>query len=108
VTRPWIGIAGADLNPQLARRYGISKESGFLVAELVQGSPAHLAGLRAGDVIIAADAAEVKQTKDLLLAISKVAEGETMNIEVDRRGTTLMLRVRPAEAQKPTVRFRRE
>lgn len=108
VTRPWIGIAGVDLNPQLARRYGIATETGFLVAELVQGSPAHLAGVRAGDVIVAAGGAEVKRTKDLLFAISKVSEGENMGIEVDRMGTRLRLQVRPAEGQRPTVRFRRD
>lgn len=108
VTRPWIGIAGVDLNPQLARRYGMATESGFLIAELVRGSPAHTAGLREGDVIVAAGGAEVRRTKDLLVQISKVAEGESLLLEVDRRGNQLAIKVRPAEAQQPIIRFRRE
>jgi S1-C subfamily serine protease len=108
VTRHWIGIAGVDLTPELARRYGMATESGFLVAELVRGSPAHMAGLREGDVIVGAGGSEVKRTRDLLVQISKVPEGETLFLDVDRRGNRLGIRVRPAEAEEQLVRFRRE
>jgi S1-C subfamily serine protease len=108
VSRRWIGIAGVDLNPQLSRRYGIAADSGFLVAEIVPGSPSHAAGIRAGDVITEAGGAEVKHTKDLLFALSKVSEGDTLELDVDRRGSRFRLRVRPAEAQEPPVRFNRD
>ncbi len=107
VSRPWIGIAGVDLNQQLARRYGMTAESGFLVAELVPGSPSHIAGLRAGDVIAAAGGVTVKHTKDLLFALSKVSDGDTLELDVDRRGLRLKLKVRPAEEQQAPVRYNR-
>jgi len=107
VARPWVGIAGVDLNPQLAKRYGISTESGFLVAELVEGSPAHRAGLRSGDSIVEAGGTEVKHTKDLLFALSKVAEGSTIELEVERMGNRLRLQVRPTEAPPTIARSRR-
>ena len=107
VSRPWIGIAGVDLNQQLARRYGMTAESGFLVAELVPGSPSHIAGLRAGDVIVAAGGVTVKHTKDLLFALSKVSDGDTMELDVDRRGLRFKLKVRPAEEQQAPVRYNR-
>jgi serine protease Do len=108
VSRRWIGIAGVDLSPQLSRRYGITADSGFLVAELVPGSPSHIAGIRAGDVIVAAGGSAVKHTKDLLFALSKVSEGDAMELDVDRRGSRFKLKVRPAEAQQPPIRFNRE
>lgn len=100
VSRRWIGISGVDVNPQLARRYGLRTESGFLVAEVVPGSPAEHAGLRNGDVIVGADGAVVKQTKDLLFAISKVGAGSAIRIDIDRTGSKGALTVRPTEAPR--------
>jgi len=108
VSRSWIGIAGVDLNPQLARRYGINADSGFLVAEIVPGSPSHRAGIRSGDVIIAAGGLQVKHTKDLLIALSKVSNGDIFKVEIDRRGSRFRLELRPAEAQEPAIRFSRQ
>ena len=108
VSRSWIGIAGVDLNPQLARRYGIDTESGFLVAEVVPGSPSHAAGIRSGDVIVAAGGQQVKHTKDLLFALSKVSNGDLFEVEIDRRASRFRLELRPAEAQQPPVRYNRQ
>ncbi|MDA4127131.1 MAG: trypsin-like peptidase domain-containing protein [Thaumarchaeota archaeon] len=99
VTRRWIGISGIDVTPQLARRYNLHSESGFLVAEIEPRSPADFAGLRNGDVVVGADGNGVKHTKDLLLAISKVAAGGTIRIDINRLGRNATLEVRPSEAR---------
>ncbi len=98
VTRRWIGISGVDVVPQLARRYGLRTESGFLVAEVVQGSPADRSGLKNGDVIVGANGSEIKHTKDLLLAISKVPINGSVRLDVDRMGSRGTIDVRPSEA----------
>ena len=98
VSRRWIGISGVDVTPQLARRYDLQTESGFLVAEVVPRSPADHAGVRNGDVVVGADGGEVKHTKDLLLAISKAAAGGVVRLEVNRMGRKGALDVRPSEA----------
>lgn len=107
VARPWIGIAGIDLTQSLARRYGLQAESGFMVAELVPGSPAHMAGLRVGDVIVGANGVKVERTKDLLFAISKVSVGGSLELELNRIGSTVGAKVRPVEAPPTTSRFGR-
>ena len=98
VTRRWIGISGIDVSPPLARRYGLQTETGFLVAEVVPRSPADFAGLRNGDVVVAAAGGDVRHTKYLLLAISKVEMGGTIRLEVNRMGTRGSLDVKPSEA----------
>ena len=98
VTRRWIGISGIDVTPQLARRYSLQTESGFLVAEVVPRSPADYAGLRIGDVVVGAAGSEVKHTKDLLLAISKVEAGGSIRLDINRMGRGGSLDVRPSEA----------
>jgi len=98
VNRRWIGISGIDVTPQLARRYNLQTDSGFLVAEVVPRSPADYAGIRNGDVVVGAAGADVKHTKDLLLAISKVEAGGSIRLDVDRLGRKGALDVRPSEA----------
>ena len=97
VTRRWIGISGIDVTPQLARRYNLQTESGFLVAEVVPRSPADYAGLRSGDVVVGAAGEAVKHTKDLLVAISKVQAGGSIRLDVNRMGRTGVVEVSPTE-----------
>jgi serine protease Do len=101
VSRRWIGISGVDVVPQLARRYGLHAQSGFLIAQVVRGGPADRAGLRDGDVIVGADGTEVKHTKDLLFAISKVGAGGTVHLDINRMGSTGSLSVEPMESPAP-------
>jgi S1-C subfamily serine protease len=98
VTRRWIGISGIDVTPQLARRYNLQTESGFLVAEVVPRSPADYAGLRNGDVVVGADGNAVARTKDLLVAISKVEASGSIMLDVNRAGRVGEVEVRPTEA----------
>ncbi len=102
VSRRWIGISGVDVTPQLARRYNLQTESGFLVAEVVPGGPADHAGLRSGDVVVGADGNMVKHTKDLLQAVSRTQPGGSLTLGINRTGRTGSLDVRPNEA--PPVR----
>ncbi len=97
VSRRWIGITGVDVTPQLARRYNLQADRGFLVADVVRRSPAYQAGVRSGDVIVGADGATVKQTKDLLVAISKSSAGGKVKLEVNRAGRTGTLDVSPTD-----------
>jgi serine protease Do len=99
VSRRWIGISGVDVTPQLARRYNLQTESGFLVAEVVPRSPSDYAGLRNGDVVVGADGNEIKHTKDLLVAISKVVAGRSIKLDVNRMGRKGSLDVKPSDTQ---------
>lgn len=98
VARPWIGISGIDLTAPLARRYGMQVQSGFLVAEVVPNSPAYMAGLRVGDVIVGAGSQEVKHTKDLLYALSQVQVGGVIELDINRMGSRAWVHVKPSEA----------
>lgn len=102
VTRPWIGISGMDLSPQVSRRYGIGTEKGMLVVELFPGSPAEAGGLKVGDAIVKAGETSVASTKDLLYSLSRVAIGDPLALVVLRGGSMLQLMIRPGEA--PPIR----
>ena len=89
VVRPWIGVQVADLGPELARQYALEPRSGLLVAEVVPRSPAHRAGLRAGDVVQQFGPFEVRSVRDLLEAMSKFPVGSDVAIGFRRRGSAL-------------------
>jgi serine protease Do len=68
------------------------------VAEVVPHSPAQLAGLRTGDVIVGAEGAAVKHTKDILLAISESSTRGRVRLEINRVGRSGTVDVSPTDA----------
>ena len=50
---PWIGVSGTDVTPEIAIELGLKEARGFLVIDIVMGSPAERAGIRGGDMPVA-------------------------------------------------------
>ena len=50
---PWIGVSGTDVTPEIALELGLKEARGFLVIDIVMGSPAERAGIRGGDMPVA-------------------------------------------------------
>ena len=67
--RPSLGISGDELTTQLASYFGVKQGKGVLVREVVVGSPAEKAGLKAGDVIVAVDGKSVATVTELRQAL---------------------------------------
>jgi len=84
VVRPWLGISGANMNQAIARRYDLPADSGVLVVEVDSRGPAYEAGMRVGDVIIQVGSHVVKQMKDVLMALSKLAIKEEVEVDFIR------------------------
>ncbi|MBQ1302231.1 MAG: RIP metalloprotease RseP [Firmicutes bacterium] len=58
---------------------------------VVEGSPADLAGLRAGDTILAVNGEQTKNWSDVVDEISAAKEGDNLTVTVDRGGETVDL-----------------
>lgn len=86
VIRPWLGVSGVNLTPEIARRYNINELSGVLVVDLSRESPSFGSGLRSGDVILRVGGQEIKYMKDLILSLSMLAVGSLVQIEYSRAG----------------------
>jgi S1-C subfamily serine protease len=65
IEHPWLGIAGSDVTPTLAKERGLTVTVGALVASVEPESPAQLAGLRAGDVLISLGGQPIRTMDDL-------------------------------------------
>ncbi|MGH7696178.1 MAG: PDZ domain-containing protein, partial [Gemmatimonadaceae bacterium] len=78
-------IAGAVLIPLTAdAREGLGIQEGVLVIDVLRGSPALEAGLRAGDVILAVKGRKVTSIPQLRLTLDAVRDG-TWQLKVTRR-----------------------
>jgi S1-C subfamily serine protease len=95
--RAYLGIAGGSrpLPPRLARRLG--RESGVEVVQVVEGSPAHEAGLRPEDLIVDLDGSPVTGVGDIqrLMVVEKI--GAAVSMRVLREGRDVELALTPAE-----------
>jgi S1-C subfamily serine protease len=98
VIRPYVGISGLTLTREIAESYNIPYENGVLVVKVVRGSPAHAAGVSAGDVILEADKQTLKNWEDLqhLLQAKKVGDSLEVLIGRNREQDRVTLRLQEA------------
>ena len=115
VSHPWLGIAGRELTPALARDLGLSVTRGVYVVTVAQNSPADRAGLRpalssegalqddsdlppGGDVILAVDGTEVNDVDELAGYLdSQKRAGDTVTLDVLRNGQETVVEATLAE-----------
>ena len=97
--RAYIGIAGGSrpLPPRLAARLG--RQSAIEVVEVVEGSPADTAGLRAEDLIVEVDGTAVEQVNDLQRLMAGELIGQAATIQVVRGGNPISVEIVPAELE---------
>lgn len=68
--RPALGFAGQPLNRYLADMFGIPLREGFLVEEVAMGSPAHTAGLQAGERAVTVGERTIVLGGDIITAVN--------------------------------------
>jgi serine protease Do len=61
-----LGITVQDLNEELAQQFGYEGETGVVVTAVKRGSPAALAGIRPGALILQVDRKEVKNVREFV------------------------------------------
>jgi S1-C subfamily serine protease len=118
---PWLGVAGRDMTPDIADLLSLDEPRGFLVTEVVAGSPAEKAGLQGGDentvidgiptklggdVIIAVDNNTVRKIDDILAYVEmRKSVGDDLRITILREGQSLevvaTLAARPNQQESP-------
>jgi serine protease Do len=80
VTYPWLGVSVSTVTPLLAASENLSVERGALIAEIAANSPAEVAGLKVGDVIIRFGDKEISDVADLVQVIRSSEIGEDVEI----------------------------
>ncbi|BCJ44460.1 serine protease [Actinoplanes ianthinogenes] len=97
VRRAWLGVAGVPtpLPPQLADRLG--QKQGLRVVEVVPGSPAGLAGIYLGDVLLTAGGRPIASVQALQRLMLGPAIGVNLPITLLRRNALVDVLTVPTE-----------
>lgn len=94
VSRPWIGISIASLEDlEDLRSLYREIDKGVVVRGIEPGAPAQRSNLMQGDVITGVDGKRVTISAELQREILRKAIGQTVELEVWRRGRTLTVPV---------------
>jgi S1-C subfamily serine protease len=114
VRRPEMGIRTIPIGPELADQLGLAADSGLLIVQVVQGSAAEHAGLRAGndkrylgnipimiggDLIVAVDGQAIEDQQDLSHVMQNHRAGDTVNVTVFRGKKRMEFKVILGEAR---------
>jgi Do/DeqQ family serine protease len=86
VKRGILGVNIVTLTPDIADNLGVKDAQGALVSQVVDGSAAEKAGVKAGDVITAVNGLPVKSAAELRNRIGLLRVGESVNLELLRDG----------------------
>ena len=97
VRRAYLGIVGGTrrLPTALAERLG--RPTGLEVVQLLDGSPAASAGIRAGDVIVSLDGQAIGGVGDLQRTLVGDLVGRSVEATVERDGSLSEVALRPVE-----------
>lgn len=102
VIRGWLGIEVQELTPQLAESFGLRDTRGLIVAGVFRNSPAHLAGMQPGDIMIAVNELPIKDRRSSMDQIAGLKPGESATINVVRNGEKITLTVTIVERPRST------
>ncbi|MEM2083556.1 MAG: trypsin-like peptidase domain-containing protein [Nitrososphaerota archaeon] len=93
VIRPWLGIYGVDLTPQLSSYYNLPVQEGVIIAKVIRGSPADISGIEEGDIILSVDRMPIKNMMELQKIIQNKKVGEEITIRIIRDYKTYDVKV---------------
>lgn len=97
VSRGWLGVGIQNVDQDLATSFGLDKPAGALVASVIADSPAEVAGLLAGDIILTFDGKVIKKSADLPPLVGTVAAGTDVKVTILRNGKKKSLSVEVGE-----------
>ena len=102
---PWIGISGIDVTVDIAEVMALEEVQGFLVIDVIAGSPADDANLEGGDrtvliggqevnvggdVIVGVDGLDVRNLNDLVVYMERnKLPGDTISLKIIRDGSEM-------------------
>ena len=103
VIHPYLGVQLISLNPKIAKEHNedpnalvqLPERSGALIQSVLPNSPAEKAGLRRGDLVIAAENISIKEPKTLLDEVEKAQIGKIFLLNVVRDNKEIKVNIKP-------------
>ena len=98
INRPYLGIQGQSIDPQIASRYNLPVQWGMYIFTVYGNSPAQSAGLREGDIITHFDQTALDETHPYLNVLFNYQPGDIVTLTVARGNQTVKVQVKLEES----------
>ena len=98
--RGWLGVFIQEVTSDIAETLGLEKSGGALVSSVNENSPADIAGLEPGDVILSFDGKKIERMRDLPRIVAETDIGTTVVVEIFRGGRLSTVEVTLGELEK--------
>jgi serine protease Do len=93
VPRGLLGIYSQNVTIDIAEAFGLDSTEGALVDQVQAGSPAEIAGITHGDVIVKINDQNIISSQDLRLKVSQMNPGSEVTVYLFREGELLEIPV---------------
>jgi len=97
VTRPLIGMAGANVTSASARQLGLNVTEGVIVTRLLENGPASYAGMRIGDVVTKMDRIPTPDMSTFLGILWTYTIGDVVQLELIREKKIYFVNIKLVE-----------
>ncbi|KQX68948.1 S1C family serine protease [Paenibacillus sp. Root444D2] len=86
---PYIGVALQNISEDMLEDLKINSTKGAIIAEVQQGTPAFVAGIRQYDVILDVNGTAISSTDEFTKAVQAAAVGDKLKLTISRNGQTM-------------------
>ena len=94
VQRAFLGVGIQPIDDTLSKQFGLNTVKGAVVTDVRPGSPAAIAGLQSGDVVVEFDGMAIRRPSELQGRVERAAVNEAHKVVLIRDGKTVTVEVR--------------
>ena len=98
--RGWLGVFIQEVTSDIAESLGLDEATGALVSTVNENSPAFVAGVEPGDVILTFDGKAIERMRDLPRIVAETDIGSKVEVELFRQGKKMTVMVELGELEK--------
>ncbi len=101
VVRGWLGISMSSLTPGQAAQAGLAEPFGVVVTGLFDETPAQMAGLQPGDILVRVNRQRIYDARHMLDVIARQPPGSEVQVEGIRHGNRFSVEATVAQRPAP-------
>ena len=103
VRRGVLGVMGGELTADLAKAFGYDKQNGAFVSQVMPGSAADNAGIKAGDIIVSINGNTIHSFGELRAKVATMGAGKQVDLGLIRDGKETTVKVTLKQSEENTT-----